>query len=88
MDKTMMFHPDLLPETADPVGSVRHKGATIARVEIMCKEAGVIKQYCEATNTLIIWCMSPTYTENDVKFLKGTVLEEANGTYSWWEDII
>ena len=33
----MMFHPDLLPNTADPEGSVRYGNVNICHEKIECK---------------------------------------------------
>lgn len=81
----MWLHPDLLPETADPVGSVRHSGVNIVRVLVPCHEEGRLYQWVE--DTFIIYDCSPEYGNQAIESFTGTVIEEANGTHSWWRSI-
>lgn len=81
----MWLHPDLLPETADPVGSVRHSGVNIVRVLVPCREEGRLYQWVE--DTFIIYDCSPEYGNQAIESFTGTVIEEANGTHSWWRSI-
>lgn len=83
----MFLHPDLLPETADPAGSTRYESVNIVRLLIPCKEEGILTQFYKEDNTFIIYDCSPKYGNQGVDSFKGTVLEEADGSYSWWESI-
>lgn len=78
------MHPDLLPESADPVGSVRHSGVNIVRVLVPCREEGRLYQWVK--DTFIIYDCSPEYGNTAYECFKGTVLEERNG-YSWWRSL-
>lgn len=82
----MWLHPDLLPETADPVGSVRHSNVNIFRVLVPCREEGRLYQWAQE-DTFIIYDCSPEYGNTSHECFRGTVLEEANGSYSWWQSI-
>lgn len=84
MDNTMCFHPDLLPESADPAGSERFSDIQIVRLEIPCREYGVFEQL--HTNLFVIYVCSPEFTETKYDYFKGTVLKEING-FSWWRSI-
>ena len=79
------YHPDLLPESADPVGSVRHGGVNIVRVLVPCREEGRLYQWVE--DTFIIYDCSPEYGNTAYECFRGTVLQETNGSYSWWQSI-
>jgi len=83
-----MFNPDLLPETADPEGSVRYEDVNILLLIIPCRETGVLCQWHKDNNMFIIYDCSPEYVSQAVDAFKGTLLVEANGSYSWWRSII
>lgn len=84
----MWLHPDLLPETADPQGSVRYENINIVRLLIPCKEEGVITQFYKNDNYFVVYDCSPKYSNQAVESFTGTVIEEANGTHSWWQSIV
>lgn len=80
------LHPDLLPESADPVGSTRHENVDIIYVRVpWCKEHRAF-HYDEENKLFIITDCSPHNKLSRTSF-KGTVLEETNGSYSWWQSI-
>lgn len=83
----MCFHPDLLPKTADPVGSVRYENVNIVRLLMPCKKEGTLTQFYKDDSLFVIYDCSPEYGNQAVESFKGTVLEEADG-YSWWRNII
>ena len=84
-----IYHPSLLPKTADPEGSIRYTDVNIYHEQIECKHDEVhwfddIKN----NNVFIIQDQSPEYKGYEVHMFKGTVLKEKNGQYSWWRNII
>ena len=81
----MWLHPDLLPESADPIGSVRHNDMNITYIRVPCRQEGRLHQLCESV--FVIYDCSPKYGNMTFECYKGTVLEEANGSYSWWRSI-
>ena len=83
-----VFHLDLLPETADPEGSVRYEGVNILLLIIPCRETGVLCQWYKDDNTFIIYDCSPEYGNQAVDSFKGALLVGADGSYSWWRSII
>ena len=83
-----MFNPDLLPETADPEGSIRYENVNMLLLIIPCRETGVLYQWYKDDNTFIIYDCSPEYGNQAVDAFKGTLLVEADGSYSWWRSII
>lgn len=83
----MMFHPDLLPKSADPQGSIRYENVNIVRIVIPCKEKGILTQFYKEDKLFIIYDCSPDYSSQDIESFKGTVLEEPNSNYSWWKSI-
>ena len=84
----MMLHPDLLPDTADPEGSVRYEDVNMLLLIIPCRETGVLCQWYKDDNMFIIYDCSPEYGNQAINSFKGTLLVEANGSYSWWRSII
>ena len=83
----MWLHPDLLPETADPQGSVRYENVNIVRLLIPCKEEGTLTQFYKDDNYFVVYDCSPEYGNTSHECFTGTVIEEANGTHSWWRSI-
>lgn len=81
------LNPDLLPESADPIGSTRFENVNIVRIYIPCKEIGVLQQFYKQDKLFIIYDCSPEYGNQSIECFKGVVLEEANGSYSWWQSI-
>ena len=86
MNETVCFHPDLLPESADPAGSTRYSDVQIMRFEIPCREYGMYEQFYEDEKLFAVYVCSPEYEKANCKSFKGTVLKEVNG-FSWWESI-
>lgn len=88
----VMFAMDLLPETADPEGSVRYTDVTIVYLYIPCKQEGIVTQWFKDNNTFIVYYCSPEYINNKKaytgEYFTGTVLAEKNNKYSWWKSII
>lgn len=82
-----MFNPNLLSETADPEGSVRYEDVNIVRLLIPCREEGTLIQFYKNDNYFVIYDCSPEYGNQAVESFTGTVIEEANGTHSWWRSI-
>lgn len=83
----MMLHPDLLPETADPQGSTRYENVNIVRLLIPCREEGTLTQFYKNNNYFVVYDCSPEYDNQAIESFTGTVIEEANGTHSWWRSI-
>lgn len=81
---TLMTNPDLLPESADPVGSTRYY-VTIMERSIPWYEDSVTFVNLIYTNSLFVvdkldsHCSVPKTETFD-----GVVLKEKNGQYSWW----
>lgn len=73
-----------IPETADPEGSIRFENVQIVHIFIPCKETGVIHQWFKNNNIFIIYECDPNFVKTIYKHFTGTVLQEANGKYSWW----
>lgn len=84
----MMFNPDLLPETADPEGSIRYENVNMLLLIIPCRETGILYQWYKDDNTFIIYDCSPEYNNQAIDAFKGTLLVETDGSYSWWRSII
>lgn len=83
-----MFNPDLLPEAADPEGSVRYGNVSIFHEKIECKhDTTTFYDDIAKTNTFIIEDKSPQYKGYECSIFKGTVIKEANGSYHWWKSI-
>lgn len=85
---TMFFHPDLLPESADPVMSTRYGNVNIVHEKIECcyNQTMFYDNICES-NTFIIEDKSPEYEGYECHIFKGEVVKEADGGYSWWKSI-
>ena len=84
----MMLHPDLLPDSADPEGSMRYENVDIMHLYIPADAENCINHWYEKLNLFVVYDYAPSYTEHIIARFKGTVLEESNGTYSWWKNII
>lgn len=85
----VMFAMDLLPETADPEGSIRYSNVKICHEQIECRHSKVCWfDDIAKNNVFIIQDQSPKYKGYEVHMFKGTVLRERNGQYSWWRNII
>lgn len=83
-----MFHPDLLPETADPECSVHYGNVNICHEKIECKhEDTTFYNDIEKANTFIIEDKSPQYKGYECHIFKGIVIKESNGSYHWWKSI-
>lgn len=82
------LHPDLLPETADPIGSIRYGNVRIVleQIENNKYETTYYNSIAE-NNTFIIEDKSPEYKGYECSFFKGTIIKEADGSYSWWKSI-
>lgn len=82
------YHPDLLPETADPIGSTRYGNVRIVleQIENNKYETTYYNSIAE-NNTFIIEDKSPEYKGYECRFFKGTIVKEADGSYSWWKSI-
>lgn len=83
-DLTIMSNPDLLPESADPAGSIRYY-VTIMERSIPWYEDSVTFVNLIRTNSLFVvdkldsHCNAPK-----TEVFDGVVLKEKNGKYSWW----
>ena len=81
------FHPDLLPETADPTGSTRYY-VTIMIRETPWNYSKVNFIDLINTNSLfIVDKLNPACSYPGIDIFDGVVLKEKNGTYSWWRRI-
>lgn len=84
----MCFNPDLLPDAADPVGSVRYDNVNICHEKIKCKhDTTTFYDDIDKNNTFIVEDKSPLYDGYEVHMFEGVVLRE-NNSYSWWHKII
>jgi hypothetical protein len=89
-DKVMMFHPSLLPVTADPIGSKRYKCCILHfKNRVSNKTKYNVKCYDDIFNKGIFLVdeYSPEFNDT-VDVFEGTVLIEQNGIYSWWRNIL
>ena len=84
----LTLHPDLLPDTADPKGSTRYGNVKIVleQIESNKYETTYYNNIAE-NNTFIIEDKSPEYKGYECRFFKGTIVKEADGSYSWWKSI-
>lgn len=84
----MMFNPDLLPESADPQLSTRYGNVNIVHEQIEDKKENTTFYDNISDNyTFIIEDKSPEYNGYICHYFKGTVIKEADGTYSWFKNI-
>lgn len=84
----LTLHPDLLPDTADPKGSTRYCNVTIIHNKIesnICSTS--FDNHITDNYSFIVNDKSPEYKGYECNVFKGTVLKEADGTYSWWRSI-
>ena len=86
--QSITYHPDLLPETADPIDSTRYCNVKIVleQIESNKYETTYYNSIVE-NNTFIIEDKSPDYKGYECRCFRGTVLKESNGSYSWWKSI-
>lgn len=87
-DFTVLFLPQLLPEDADPEGSVRYK-CYIIHEQIRTDSAYSLKHYngIREKNTFIVEEKSKEFKKAyNVRLGKGTVVRHADGSYAWWFD--
>ena len=83
------FNPNLLSENADPEGSTRYENVNIINERIEChREHTEFYDGISSANRLVIADYSPCYDGFESRCFKGTVLREADGTYSWWKNLI
>lgn len=84
----MMFHPNLLPPTADPQDSIRYDNVTLCHEMIECKfDTVTFYNDIDKTNMFFIEDKSPRYNGYTCHKFQGTVIKEPNGTYNWWRNI-
>ena len=86
MKESMMFSPDLLPETADPEGSTRY----YVTIMIKCIPYSVndIKMIdLINTNSLFIIEKYGDFSEIKTDIFDGVVLKEKDGQIGWWPRI-
>lgn len=81
------FNPNLLSADADPEGSVRYENITILHLEMPCSQTGTESRLCNNNTVFVVCDYAPTYTASHFERFKGTVLAEADGSYSWWRSI-
>ena len=82
----MMFNPNLLPESADPIGSVRYKCLIIKLIGRGHYSLN-FEDYLEEANTLVVKYLSPNNPIFRVEIFDGIALKERNNRYSYWKDI-
>lgn len=84
----VMYNPDLLNRDSDPEGSTRYENVNIIHEKIeRFKESVTFFNDIDKANAFIIEDCSPQYNGYEARIFKGTVIKEANGTYSWWKNI-
>lgn len=82
------YNPDLLPETADPQGSVRYSDVNIIHEKIECRhEETTFYDDIADNNMFLIEDKSPKYEGYESHMFKGVVVKEENGSYNWWKAI-
>lgn len=90
MTETIMtFHPSILPESADPIGSTRYE-CYIMHTRTQ-SEMDSVKCYDDIAEheLFLVDEYSPEFKdEYAVDIFLGTVLKESNGIYSWWRNIV
>ena len=82
-----MFHPALLPITADPEGSTRHK-ATIYHEKIP-HDHFKVEFYDDLSNgRFVVSEYSDEFDHYSFEVGQGIVLRERNKQYTWWYDLV
>ncbi len=82
-----MFHPALLPITADPEGSTRHK-ATIYH-EKYPSDHFKVEFYDDLDNgRFLVVEHNEDFDHYSIEVGQGIVLREKNNQYTWWFDLI
>lgn len=82
-----MFHPDLLPVTADPMGSTRYNTIIIYEKHPSAKNKKyTIKFYDNIADNNIFLIREYSYDNKtySVEIGKGVVIKERNHQYTWW----
>ena len=84
----MLLNPNLLSPKSDPKHSIRYTDVDIVLNKIQSDNENVIfEDFIEEDNRFIIKDYSPLYKFVQIFMFRGTVIQEQNGTYSWWRDI-
>lgn len=83
-----LFHPDLLPANADPQGSVRYENVDILHITMPCKHIKTISGFTPDKDMFVVCDYTPDCTIWNHRFFKGTIIVEADGSYSWWRSLI
>ena len=82
-----MFHPALLPPTADPEGSTRHKA--IIYHEKIPSDHFKVEFYDDLNNSkFVVSEYSDEFDHYSFEAGQGIVLRERNKQYTWWYDLI
>ena len=85
----MMFNPNILPESADPQGSIRYHNVDIIHETIESDyEEVIFINKIDIDNRFEIIDKSSQYNGYECHIFKGDVLKESDGGYSWWRSIM
>lgn len=85
-EKSMMFHPSILPETADPEGSIRYNCIICHEKMFSLNSQTFFYNAIKDKGLFIVEEHNPEYKKYETSFFKGVVLKGANGEYSWWKE--
>lgn len=81
------FHPDLLPESADPAGSTRSYVTIMVRENPADIDKIVFTDLINTNSLFIVDKFNPQYSNFSCDIFDGVVLKEKNNSYSWWKRI-
>lgn len=85
--KVKMFNPALLPPSADPEGSTRHK-VTIYHEKIPYDHFKVEFYDDIISGRFVVSEYSDEFESYSVEVGQGIVLREKNNQYTWWFDLL
>lgn len=85
MDYLRMSHPDLQPRSADPEGSIRYHCKIMHLMHKSDTYNLLFVNLINKHNLFIVDEYSPDF-KNVGRVFTGKVLDEGNGSFSWWED--
>lgn len=78
------FNPNLLNQESDPQGSVRYDNIRIIHFQIPCIEETISSKLYSDQNMFVLCECSPRFKTQRCDQFYGTVLQEMNGSYSWF----
>lgn len=87
-DTVIMMHPALLPETADPEGSTRHKAKIFYEKHPSDKDRVEFYDDIDNSGRFLVCDYCVDYDTYSLEIGEGIVLRERNNQYTWWFDLI